>query len=216
MTATEPRTSVVPGTRRDRRAGRRGGGGGTRLLGVVAGLLLVAAAIGVQALRLTDEQRSAPLTYAGAKGEIVDAKRFTVRLDAFTAARSIQDGSQTIGTDQLFLIVSVSAKSSLKPYHLGQPVLLTADGKKFDATDRVDTGVTMSTTWVQPDIWVSGRFYFEVPPSALPGARVVFGLPPSVLVESYQPEVEVDLGLDEAAAGKLAAAPQDVYSTAKK
>ncbi|TMR07584.1 hypothetical protein ETD86_51460 [Nonomuraea turkmeniaca] len=215
MTATESRSAVAP-TRQSRRASRRSGSA-SRVLSAAAGLLLVGGAMAMQTLDLSDGELSAPLTYTGAKGETVDARRYTVRLDSFAAAKSIQDDDGTIGTDNLFLIVNASAKSSLKPYHLGHPVLVTADDKKFDATDRVDTTDTLANTWVQPDIWVSGRFFFEVPASALPGARVVFRLPPQAgLQEPYQPEVEVDLGLDEEAARKLAASPQDVYSTVKK
>ncbi|MEV0228060.1 hypothetical protein [Nonomuraea sp. NPDC050786] len=217
MTTTERRSAVAPGRRGGggRRAGRRQGTG-ARLLGVLVGLVLVAGAVGVQTLHMTEGEEADPLTYTGAKGEAVDARRFTVRLDSFTAAKSIQTGDSTLGTDNLFLIVTASAKSSRKPYHLAQPVLVTADGKRFSATDRVSSMLTLANTWVQPDIWVSGRFFFEVPPSALPGAKVLFRLPQQVLVEAYQPEVEVDLGLDEEGARKLAASPQDVYSTDKK
>ncbi|MGN9841559.1 hypothetical protein ACTMTI_25870 [Nonomuraea sp. H19] len=215
MTATQEQSAVAP-PRRGRRAERRRGGGAAKALGVVAGLLLVSAAMGVQTLHLAEGELSDPLAYAGDKGEAVDARRFTVRVDSFTAAKSIQSSTKTIGTDNLFLIVNASAKSSLEPYHLGDPVLVTADGKKFDATDRVDNSVTLSSKWMQPDIWVRGQFFFEVPPSALAGAHILFGLPNSMIVESYQPEVEIDLGLDEEGARKLAASPQDVYSTVKK
>ncbi|TMR88389.1 hypothetical protein [Nonomuraea basaltis] len=214
MTATQPRTAVAP-ARRNRRTGRKRGGG-AKALSLAAGLLLVGGAMGVQTLHMSEGEFSNPLTYAGDKGEAVDARRFTVRVDSVTSAKSIQSNTKTIGTDNLFLIVSASAKSSLKPYHLAQPVLLTADGKEFDATDRVDNSVTLTNTWVQPDIWVSGRFFFEVPPSALSGASVVFGLPRPIIQEGFPPEVEIDLGLDEAAARKLTASPQDVYSTDKK
>ncbi|WP_103961571.1 hypothetical protein [Nonomuraea solani] len=187
------------------------------LLTTAAGLVLIIGALCVQSLQLGPEARLAPLTYVGAKGEAVDAGRFTARLDSFSTAKSIQSSGKTIGTDGLFFIINVSAKSSFEPYHLGQPVLLTADGKRFSATDRVDSTLTLSNAWVQPDIWVSGRFFFEVPASALPEARVIIALPAKAgLVESFEPEVEVDLGLDEAAARKLAASPQDVYSTDKK
>lgn len=213
MTATQPRSSVAP-TRDGRRPNR--GRGGSALLNACIGLLLAAGAVGLQTFHLPPDEADAKLTYVGAKGEDVDARRFTVRLDSFAAAKAVQTTTKTIQTDNLFLIVNASAKSSLKPYHLGQPQLLTEDGKKFDATDRVESTLTLANTWTQPDIWVSGRFFFEVPSSALPGARVVFGLPGEALVEPYQPEVEVDLGLDEEAARKLAASPQAVYSTVKK
>ncbi|MFC5822617.1 hypothetical protein [Nonomuraea insulae] len=214
MTATQQASAVTSPPRRSRRAGRRRSTG-SRLLSVVVGLVLLGGAVWLQTLRLGEGGLNSPLTYTGVKGEEVDARRFTLKLDSFSTARSIQNYTTTIGTDNLFLIVNATAKSSLKPYHLGPPVLLTEDGKRFDATDRVDNAVVMSNVWVQPDIWVSGRFVFEVPASALPGARVVFRLPPSFLVESYQPEVEIDLGLDEAAARKLADSPQAVYSVKK-
>ncbi|GAA3644923.1 hypothetical protein GCM10022224_004290 [Nonomuraea antimicrobica] len=214
MTATQRRSAAGPESRRGRRAERRRGTG-SRLLNAVAGLVLLAGAVGLQTLHLGEGELSDALTYTGGKGEEVDARRFSVRLDSFTAAKSIESFSKTIGTDNLFLIVSVSAKSSRQPFRLGQPVLLAADGKRFDATDRVDNSVQLSDTWLQPDIWASGRFFFEVPASALPGAGVVFGLPGSVLVESYRPEVEIDLGLDEQGARTLAASPQAVYSVKK-
>ncbi|UBU14179.1 hypothetical protein [Nonomuraea gerenzanensis] len=216
MTATEPRSAVSGApARRGRRAGRRQGGG-SRWLNALAGLVLVAGAVGLQALHMSEGEAADALVYTGAKGEDVDARRFTARVDSFAVAKAIQDSSSTIGTDNLFLVVSVSAKSSLKPYHMREAVLVTADGKKFAATDRVDSTLTLANTWVQPDIWVSGRFVFEVPASALPGASVLLGLGTSVLVESYRPQVQVDLGLDEEGARKLAASPQDVYSVVKK
>ncbi|TDB93140.1 hypothetical protein E1267_43535 [Nonomuraea longispora] len=215
MTATQPRSSAAP-ARRGRRGGRRPANT-SRLLNAVAGLVLAGAAVLLQTMSLNEGEQSLPLTYVGDKGEDVDAKRFTVRVDSYVTARSIRSlTGKTIGTDHLFLVVNASAKSSLKPYKLGQPVLMTEDGKKFSATDRVDSSQTLSNVWVQPDIWVSGRYFFEVPASALPGARVVFGLPQAFIMETYQPEIEVDLGLDEAGARKLAASPQDVYSMDKK
>jgi hypothetical protein len=167
VTATQQRSTAAPG-RRSRRAGR-GPGIGTRLLSGAVGLVLLSGAVWLQTLHMTDDEIDGRITYTGAKGEVVDARRFSLRLDSFLAARSIQSGSQTIGTDNLFLVVNVTAKSSLKPYHLGQPELLTADGKRFDATDRVNNDLTMAMSWVQPDIWKSGRFFFEVPSSELAG-----------------------------------------------
>ncbi|GAA3530300.1 hypothetical protein GCM10022419_006590 [Nonomuraea rosea] len=218
MTATEQRSAAAP-ARRTRRAGQSGRrrGDGSKLLGLAAGLILIAGAVGMQTLALNEGDMGGPLTYSGAKGETVDAGRFTTRLDSFLTAKSIQSGSETLRTDNVFLIVNASAKTSLKPYHLGQPLLKTSDGKTFDATDRVDGSMTLAAKWAQPDIWVSGRFVFEVPASALPGAAVRFRLPPTAgLQEPYQPEIEFDLGLDEEGARKLTASAQDVYSTVEK
>ncbi|MFG1696755.1 hypothetical protein [Nonomuraea sp. NPDC049309] len=216
MTVTEQRSEIAP-SRRPRRGNRRRNAG-TGAVGVIAGLAMLTAAVLLQTKALGEGAMSDPLSYTGTKGEAVDARRFTVRLDSFTTARKIKKSdTETIETGNLFLIVKASAKSSMKPYHLGQPDLLTADDKRFAATDRVDRQQTMANVWVQPDIWVSGSFFFEIPPDALPGARVVFKLPPQAgPQEPYRPEVEIDLGLDEAGARKLADSPQDVYSIVKK
>ncbi|MET8864417.1 hypothetical protein ABZW11_15870 [Nonomuraea sp. NPDC004580] len=216
MTLIDQRSEVAPG-RQSRRGGRRKGRG-SGIAGVAAGLVMLLAAVGLQTQALGEGSLSDPLSYTGSKGEIVDAQRFTVRLDAFSTARKIQlSDTETIETGNIFLIVQASAKSSMKPYHLGQPVLLTPDGVRYAATDRVDSQQTLANVWVQPDIWVKGPFFFEVPAKALPGARVVFGLPPQAgPQEPYRPEVEIDLGLDEAAARKLAGSPQDVYSIVEK
>ncbi|WP_113702657.1 hypothetical protein [Nonomuraea lactucae] len=215
MTATQQVSAETP-VRRGRRPAR-GRRDGSRALNAVLGLLLAGGAVGVQTLALSENDYKAPLTYVGHKGQVVDALRFTVRLDSFSTARAIQTSStKTIETDQVFLVVRASAKSSLKPYHLAQPVLLDGEGRRFSATDRIDSGLTLAAKWAQPGIWVAGPFFFEVPASALAGARVVFAPPASALpVEPYAPEVEIDLGLDEEAARRLAGTPQAVYSLIK-
>ncbi|MEV4103516.1 hypothetical protein AB0J42_24935 [Nonomuraea sp. NPDC049649] len=209
MTATAERP-VAPARPPGRKRGE------SRLLNAAAGLVLLGAAIGVQSLDMNHNEYRAPLTYVGGRGQDVDATRFTVRLNSVTAAKSIQHGAQTHLTDDVFLVLSMSAKSKLQPYKLGPAVLLTADGRKFAATDRIDRTATMAQKWVQPDIWASGPYFFEVPASVLAGARVVVGLPPTALVEPYQPEAEIDLGLDEAGARDLVRSAEAVYSTAEK
>ncbi|MFG1941546.1 hypothetical protein [Nonomuraea sp. NPDC048826] len=211
MTATARRPDA-PG-RRDRSSRKRGE---SRLLNAAVGLVLLGAAIGVQSLDLTHNEYTAPLTYVGEQGEDVDTTRLVVRLNSVTAAKSIQHLTKTIKTDQVFLVVDVSAKSKRKPYKLGPATLLTADGRRFSATDRVDDSATVTAEYAQPEIWTRGPYFFEVPPSVLPGSRVVIGLPPSVLVEPYEPEAEIDLALDEAAARKLTDSAEAVYSTAGK
>ncbi|MGI5268829.1 hypothetical protein ACQEUU_06740 [Nonomuraea sp. CA-218870] len=211
MTATERRPGA-PG----RRARPPRGPGESRLLNAAVGLVLVGAAIGLQSMDLSHNEYTAPLTYTGELGKDIDATRFVVRVNSVTAAKAVQHLSDTVKTDHLFLIVNVSAKSKLQPYKLGPAMLLTADGKKFSTTDRVDSSISITSKWVQPDIWARGPYFFEVPASALPGARVVVGLPPTALIEPYQPEAEIDLALDEAAARKLAGSAQDVHSTDAK
>ncbi|GAA3127000.1 hypothetical protein [Nonomuraea salmonea] len=185
---------------------------------MAAGLVMLLAAVGLQTKALGGTV-SDPLSYTGGKGEVVDAQRFSVRLDSFTTARKIQlSDTETIETGNVFLIVRASARSSMKPYHLGQPDLLTPPTA---CGSPPPTGWTARRRW--PTCGCSrtsgsaGRSSSKSLAGALPGARVVFKLPPQAgAQEPYRPEVEIDLGLDEAAARKLADSPQDVYSIVEK
>ncbi|MEV4159862.1 hypothetical protein [Nonomuraea dietziae] len=211
MTATQERSAP---TRRSRRAAR--GRAGSRTLSAIAGLVLVAAAVAVQTLGLTPNDRGAPISTTGSLGEDVDTGRFTVRVDNVAAARAVETlSAEPVATEQLFVVVTASATSAKEPLKLGQPRLITPDGVSYEATDKIPATNTLANPWVQPGFWVSGFFVFEVPASAVQGAKVAFGLPKSALVEPFEPEVEVDLGLDEAKAAQLTSAPQDVYPLKK-
>ncbi|MFI6501996.1 hypothetical protein [Nonomuraea typhae] len=210
MTATEPRSARPRRSRRSDRPRR-----GSRVVNAVAGLALAAAAVGVQRVALTPNEISAPIASVGGKGQEVSAGRFSARVDSFASARHVQTETKTVPAEQLFLVVQAAGTSSREPMHFGKPLLRTPGGTSFEATDKVDSARLLTKPWVQPGFWVSGFFVFEVPASALEGARVVFRLPTSALVEPFKPEVEVDLGIDEAAAKQLSSAPQDVYSLKK-
>ncbi|MEU7835954.1 MULTISPECIES: hypothetical protein [unclassified Nonomuraea] len=204
MTATASRRP--PGRRS--RARRQGG---SRVLGALVGLALLGGAVGLQTRNLTPNEMDAPITTVGAKGQEVNTGRFAVRVNSVTVARAVQGARGKVETEQLFLIVQASATSATKPLHLGTPALLTPDGVSYDATDKIEASETLANPWIQPGFWVSGNFVFEIPDSALEGARVVFKLPGSALVEPFEPEAEVDLGIDGPAAAQLKSAPSDVY-----
>jgi hypothetical protein len=204
MTATASRRP--PGRRsRARRPG------GSRVLGALVGLVLLGGAVGLQTRNLTPNEMDAPITTVGAKGQEVNAGRFAVRVNSVAVARAVQGATGKVETEQLFLIVQTSATSATKPMHLGTPALLTPDGVSYDATDKIEPSETLANPWIQPGFWVSGNFVFEIPASALEGARVVFKLTGSALVEPFEPEAEVDLGIDGPAAAQLKSAPSDVY-----
>ncbi|GAA2365114.1 hypothetical protein GCM10010404_19400 [Nonomuraea africana] len=215
MTATEQRRAAPP--RQSRRAPRNGGG--SKVLNAVVGLALAGGAIGVQTFMLSGGDLQAPLTYVGAVKEDVDAGRFSARVDSIASARAIDTGDKTIeaGKDQVFLVVQASATVPKEPLHLLPAELLTGDGQRFAATDRIEKTKTLANPWIQPGWWISGPFVFEVPAAALPGARAVFSIPTNMLYgEPLPPEVEVDLGLDDTEARRLFTAPEDVYQLGDK
>ncbi|GAA0947311.1 hypothetical protein [Nonomuraea longicatena] len=184
-------------------------------MAVVTGMVLIGAAVALQTTGLTPNEISAPVTSVGGMGEVVDTGRFSVRVDAVETAKAVETETKTVPAGQLFLVVSAAATSATEPVHLDKARLLTASGEIFDATDKVLSSRNLHEPWVQPGMWTSGYFVFEVPASALSGARVVMSLPTQVIVEPYAPEAEIDLGLDAAAAKRLAAEPKDVYSLRK-
>ncbi|MGV9301879.1 MULTISPECIES: hypothetical protein [unclassified Nonomuraea] len=215
MTAVDQHSSVP--ARQSRRAARRGGG--SKVLNAVVGLALAGGAIGLQTLMPTYEDLGAPLTYTGAVKDDVDAGRFSARVEAVSSARAIEVGEKKIeaGKDQVFLVVQAAATAPKEPLHLNPAELLTAEDKRFTATDRIEKTKSLAYPWIQPGWWTPGVFVFEVPAAALPGARVVFSIPDGGLYgEPHLPEAEVDLGLDDAAAQRLFTAPKDVYPLGDK
>jgi hypothetical protein len=210
----------VEGIRRRRGAdlGGRGGPGGFRgfpgLVNALVGVALVAAAVYAQTFTMSLEDGVMPLTSKGAIGQSVTTTRFSARVDSVAAAHALKITDATgkpaeVATDALFLVVKVSAtvpKEPIKLAKLTPPVLLTPDGRRFNPTDKVDESLTFFSKWIQPGWWSSGVLVYEVPRDALEGAKFVF-LPPTgvIVVDALLPEAEIDLGLDGAAADRLAA-----------
>ena len=192
------------------------GGGVTRLLGVVLGLALAGGAVWVQSIALDSTAMGAPLTYVGRVGGEVDGGRFSMKVTSVETAALIETPERPVETDQLFLIIGASGTVPAEPLKLPPPTLLTADGLKFRATDRIPATTTLANRWLQPGFWNDGLFIFEIPPSALPGARVIFEIPTSALYgDPVMPEIEIDLGLTKSAVDQLTSTPQDVYSLKK-
>ncbi|MFG1709115.1 hypothetical protein ACFLIM_38585 [Nonomuraea sp. M3C6] len=215
MTATQQHTAAPRRTRSRRQAPRRGQG--AVVLHAVVGLALAAGAVAIQTLQLSGDDMGKPLTYTGAKGQNVDAGRFSVRVQKVSSAKTIKALDETVPTDRLFLVVEAAATAPKEPVHLGQPKLITADGKVFAATDKVNKERTLAYPWIQPGWWTTGKFVFEVPASALPGAQAVFQLPVGGLYsEPLPPEAQIDLGIDDATAKQLSSAPAELIDLDEK
>ncbi|WP_344866884.1 hypothetical protein, partial [Planomonospora alba] len=179
-------------------------------------VLLAAAAVALQAAALDAEERSAPLTWTGGLGEEVVASRFSARVKAAYGARTVRTTDETgttatATTSGLFVVVELEATAHREPQRLGTPVLLTDDGRRYQATDKVAPSLTITHPYIQPGWWTDGVAVFEVPVGALNGARIVLPLRNGFIGEAYQPEIEVDLDLDEAGTQRLIAEARDVY-----
>ena len=200
-------------------------GVGQRIVSGVLGIALAAAAVYAQQnLAMSFEQRVSFLTYKGRIGETVETKRFTVKVTSVSAARAVdtKDFSNEVTkveTSNLFLLVDVSATSARDPMRLSKltpPILLTEDGRRYSPTDKVDESLTLFNRWIQPGFWSSGVLVFEVPKDAVPGARLVFIPPNGMIVDTFAPEAEVDLGLTSAAASRLISQAEEYHSLVSK
>ncbi|WP_182908828.1 DUF4352 domain-containing protein [Microbispora sp. H13382] len=193
-----------------------------RAAAAVAGIVLAAAAVYAQQnLSMSFEQRTSYLTYKGRIGETVETKRFTVKVLSVTAAHAVDTTDYSnkvtkVATGNLFLLVDVSATSTREPMRLSElspPLLLTADGRRYQPTDKVNAALTLFNKYIQPGFWSSGLLVFEVPKDAVPGAGLVFIPPNTPLVpDVYAPEAQIDLGLSGAAADRLISQAEDYHS----
>ncbi|WP_169987359.1 DUF4352 domain-containing protein [Microbispora sp. H10836] len=201
-------------------------GAGRRIAAGVAGIALAAAAVYVQQNHtMSFEDRLSFITYKGRIGETVEAKRFTVKVQSVTAARAVDTTDYSnkvtkVETSNIFLLVDVSATSTREPMRLstlGPPFLLTEDGRRYRPTDKVDNSLTLFNRWIQPGFWVSGLLVFEVPKDALPGAALVFVPPNSaIVVDTFAPEAQVDLGLSDDSAARLVSQAEEYHSLVSK
>ncbi|NUT44480.1 MAG: hypothetical protein HOV86_31235 [Thermoactinospora sp.] len=219
MTATaqqQQQEAAAPGGRRAARSRRSRKG--PAILNALAGLVLASGAIWIQSMAMSPDEMDMPLTYVGDKGEEVDAGRFSVKVEGVDSARTIRlTRDELVRTDLLFLVVNLSATSKKEPLRFQEPYLLTPDGLRFKATDKVGNILTLSNKYVQPGMRSGGSWVFEVPASALQGSSIIVQAPTSALyAEPLIPEVEVDLGIDEALAKQLGSAPKDLYSLEAK
>ncbi|GIH76025.1 hypothetical protein [Planobispora longispora] len=183
---------------------------------VIAGIALAAAAVAVQAAALEQEDLVGNLTWTGRRGDEVVASRFSARVTGVHGAKSIQttdaaDKVEKATTPGIFVVVEVGATAHREPQRFGPPVLLAGDGKRYTATDKVKSSLTITEPYIQPGWWSESVAVFEVPVAALTGSRIVLGPKQGLIGETYLPEVEIDLGLDDAGTQSLISQAEDVY-----
>ncbi|GIH29056.1 hypothetical protein Aph01nite_73660 [Acrocarpospora phusangensis] len=210
---TRTRPSAEPPPRRGflRRAGA-----------AVLGLALCACAVYAQTLAMSYDQSGSNLTSHGDLGETVQTARFSVKATSVISAKAVdtrdyRGNVRKVQTSHLFLVIEVSATSPKEPFKFNAftTVLVTADGKRYRTTDKVDPSLTFFNKWIQPGLWPTGKLIFEVPEEAVAGAGLVVASPGGgILVDSLAPEAEIDLGLTGATATRLTSGPEQYHSLA--
>ncbi|MGI8329117.1 hypothetical protein ACRYCC_04075 [Actinomadura scrupuli] len=186
----------------------------------VVTVLLAAAAVALQATRWDYAQAYGPFADDGTVGHRVVTPRFAITVDQVRTARSVAEGpKRTVTATGVFLIVTATAETTHPgPAQLATVMLRTHLGDYW-STDVFagsllggPTTRTLDFVTLQPGMPRHGAYVFDVPPGALPGARLVvsdrstdvanFGFYRRDPVR-FSAEAHVDLGLDRRRAKSL-------------
>lgn len=192
------------------------GVGWRELCWLALGLVLIVA---MRKSLLDYEDKLAPVPVPAQFKQRVATRDFAITVEGFSLARRYRTTGGLLAKDEVRVLktpgVWVAVPVELEALH--EPVLVrarlrTRDGLEYlSAGDkRPDApGVNLASGELIPGLRKSGKFFFELPPAALPGARLEF------FAGAQRPMldavVEIDLGLGKAsAADVLALAAEEV------
>jgi hypothetical protein len=152
-----------------------------------------------------------PLLVHGGIGAVVTTRDFSVKIGAVDVAASIQKPGfpkpKVMKTPGLFVIVQARVRSEQRPFRLGHVRLVTRGCVAYQETGRPDLPSASDT--LEPMLWTSVTYIFEIPKDRLAGARLVVG--EADLLNQLSGETDVDLRIDGAEAARLSAHPAPTY-----
>ncbi|WP_026404418.1 hypothetical protein [Actinomadura rifamycini] len=181
----------------------------------LGGTILLAGAMWLHAYQPKVEARMLdPIRTDGGVGEEVATPAFTVRVDGVAAARSlapdsILDGEPAVGTDGVYVVVRARAMSRDEPVELRSAVLETPGGYTYEAEPRPGGGQVPGAV-LQPMLWTSTAFVFELPKNRLAGAHLVVGT--GGLLPQLSSAADIDLGLTGPRAADLVRKAPERYN----
>lgn len=150
-----------------------------------------------------------PIITQGHVGAVVENRVFTVKVDRVDVASGIvKDDGRRMPTPGIFVMVHLSAKSNIKPMRLGHVRLVTRGGLSYDDSGRVD--IITPDPPLEPMLWRSLFYVFEIPKDRLAGARLVVGQ--SDLINNLSAESQVDLRIGADKAAQMLAHPSTDYA----
>lgn len=183
-------------------------------LEVPAGLLVLAAIVWLRWHEPGYAERVAPVRVEGVSGHRVQARNFAVEVDAGglqvaktllgPPATSLATEPVVVGTPGVWLSVPARIEA-LREEGMVSAIVRTRDGLVYQSggSDRPKApALNLDERFVAPGLPEQGRYYFELPPDRLEGARIQLfwgGLVPG----SNDALVDVDLGIDAGRARAL-------------
>jgi hypothetical protein len=182
---------------------------GLRLLTLPLSLLLVVGTVvlGAEIVERNpgSEQVQRPFIHTGQMGHAVDGLSFTATGESVRGAKRVSDDGDVYTTDGVFVLVTVTVAAGTEPVSLAHAALVDRAGRIFEPTSRFTQDIDLYT--VQPGIPVRGEYTFELPRVALDGGLILQLSKDPVFGGSNQTVVEIDLGVDPAAAARWLAEP---------
>lgn len=146
--------------------------------GVLGVCLAVVAGLTLAGQRVADA--TANVSREVGVGERAPLREYDLRADRIDLARAVDlpagDGVSARGTTRLvphgvFVVVRWTASRASSPVTAHEPRLVAADGRTY--APRVGTGEPVSGRLVQPGFVLGWTSVFDIPPYAVPGARLV-------------------------------------------
>jgi hypothetical protein len=181
-------------------------------------LLLVAAVAALWGMQRTVPNYNrlvAPIETDGQPGDFVRGRTVSARVDRVILARTLRlhrfGRAQTYDTSGVWLIIRATATSVEGPATMADAVIETADGTRYQQTERLSSSNDLlSSKTLQPDVPSEGHLIFELPRDAVSGAELLlaelrFGLG---MLDS---RLRIPLGLDADAVDRQLAALPDRY-----
>lgn len=145
---------------------------------------------------------AAPFEHPAAVGEPVTLRDAIVTVTGLESGKEIARFNEVAVTEAVFLVVQLTYEPSEETQVLPLNVLrvVAADGRQYGGWSPVSTGCGPTP----PGLPVTCRAPFELPPDALPGARLL--IPAGASTTQMDDVAVIDLGIDEARADALGAA----------
>lgn len=145
---------------------------------------------------------AAPFEHPAAIGEPVTLRDGIVTVTGLESGREILRFNEVAVTEAVFLVVQLTYEPTEETQVLPLTVLRVeaTDGRQYGGQAPISTGCGPTP----PGLPIACRAPFELPPDALPGARLL--IPAGASTTQMDDVAVIDLGIDEARADALGAA----------
>jgi hypothetical protein len=136
----------------------------------VVAVLLVLATLGAGRVMLactpdTDE-REQPFVVAGAVGEGVDVRTFTLTVLGVRGGPKVTAYGKEYDTSGVWVVVRVRVEAAVEPSTAGYAAVRDGRGRTFRATERFPQTLVGGGRRAQPGVPLEADVVFEVPPAA--------------------------------------------------